>query len=159
MPDLYTIEETPETDHVFAALLDRLNRLSASDVKPIVDTIRAGFAENFASERAGNTPWTPLAPSTVLDRITHGFGGAHKILQRTRSYLGSFQGGGDHIERTLPDSNGLTIEVGSRHTLTSFHEAGTSRMPARPVAVLSQETEQHVFAELDHLFRHLLSDE
>lgn len=157
MADAYSIEETPETKSAFAQLIARLNRLTTSDVKPVSDAIKQGFAENFENESAGGKAWSPLAPATVRDRISHGFGGEHKILQRTQSYLNSFQGGGEHIETVTPEIFGATIEVGSRHRLTEFHESGTSRMPARPVTILSQQAERRVFDEIDKLFLHLLT--
>lgn len=158
MADLVSFEETPETKKVFIDLVNRINRITTSDTKPITDAIRSGFEQNFERESAGGSAWAALAPSTVLDRQKHGYGGAHKILERTGSYMNSFQGGGDHVETVETDGSGATIEVGSRHRLSAFHESGTSRMPARPAAVLSQDAERRVFKEIEDLFARLLGE-
>ncbi len=127
--------------------LGALEHPDAADQDYIADSIRQGFAENFANEQNGDgTPWAPLAPATVTQR-----GSAHPILVRTGLGRASFtqQGATDHIQRLITQPGGWTLEVGSENEIMMMHATGTRYMPARPMGELSDRAERNVERRMD----------
>lgn len=139
-----TARVNPFTD--ITKLIARLNAATSTDTEPVTQAIREGFAENFAGERSGTgRSWAALRPTTVLDRIRHGYGGSHPILVRTGSLRDSYTAqGSDSVNEFTPDGSGWVLAVGSRHRVAIFHERGTSRMVARPVTELSPQRENTI---------------
>lgn len=126
-------------------------RALAEDPEPLIDpvagAIRIGFAENFGSESAGGAGWAPLARATVLDRIRHGYPGAHPILHRTGAYARSFilENHPAHISLATFDGRRLVITEGSQDYRAIWHENGTINMPARPVTRLSETSRRRIY--------------
>lgn len=140
-----TARVNPFTD--ITKLIARLNSATSSDTEPVTQAIREGFAENFTGERRGTgQSWAALQPSTVFDRIRHGYGGSHPILVRTGSLRDSYAstGSADGVNEFTPDGSGWVLAVGSKHRIGIFHERGTSRMVARPVTELSPQRENTI---------------
>ena len=106
----------------------------------VQEAILAGFAENFADERAGDAyAWAALKPSTNLQRRLQGYDPEHPILVRTTSYKRSWIDTDDpEHESTLELTNsGFVIGEGSRDYRAPYHEQGTPNMAAREVSRLS----------------------
>jgi phage gpG-like protein len=95
--------------------------------REMADRMREQIGEQFATEgQRGSGGWAPLAESTLAAKAAAGLD-SH-ILQATHSLLESLtEPGGDHIEE-ISDEHLL---FGSRNPYGSFHQKGTSRMPAR----------------------------
>lgn len=157
-----TFKPTPETERAYADL-DRLFRAlvrpRAADMRRVADAVRAGFAENFEREAAGDFGhWDPLAESTVEERIALGFPGERPILVRTGDYLRSWTDAGapDHVEELTFEASGFRLDVGSADNRVEVLEEGNDFVPARPVSLLSQRAEQRIGDALDDLFDRLL---
>lgn len=133
--------------------IDRLANPPPSATKPVEEAVRMGFAANFASESAGDAAWDELAFDTILDRIVQGFPGQHPILVRTGDYRSSFvdSGNGDALYEFLNMGDGWVMEVGSSDSRVEELEGGTRRIPARLVTILSDASENNVFAALEQM--------
>lgn len=137
--------------------VDRLSNPTPQFTAQIEDAVRAGFAQNFATESAGGDPWEQLAFDTMLDRVVKGFPAAHPILVRTGDYRASFtdrQNSNAFMEFTATD-DGWTMDIGSSDGRVEELEGGTRIIPARPAAVLSPDAENNVFAVLERLILQL----
>lgn len=158
---MLSFKQSSSTDQEFRELeqvVKNLRRLPEAKLKPVQRSIRAGFAQNFATESAGGVPWQSLAPSTIKERILLGYGGAHPILQRTGAYRASFvnEFDGDHVS-TIEQSDGkTTIGEGSDNPLVKFHEQGGARIPQRQVLALSGNAQEHVNRELTDMVNEIL---
>jgi phage gpG-like protein len=136
-----------------ARFIDKLSNPTPQITNRIEDAVRVGFAENFATESAGGTPWEQLAPFTNADRVKKGFPAAHPILVRTGDYRDSF------TDRNNPDAfmdfaatgDGWAMDIGSSDSRVEELEGGTSRIPARPAAVLSPAAQNNVLDEIERL--------
>lgn len=103
------------------------------------------FKRNFAAEGgffgqdfAGNKAWEQLMPSTVQDRIRHGYGGAHPILERTGFLRASVTERGAEGNIFQASATGLT--VGTSDPVAVYHQYGSAdgiRLPARPLVGLT----------------------
>lgn len=133
--------------------IDRLSNPPPSATKSVEDAIRAGFASNFATESAGGTPWEQLSLTTMLDRVIHGFSALHPILVRTGDYRSPFvdSGDGDALMEFFNMGDGWAMDVGSNDDRVSDLEDGTRRIPARPVTILSDASENNVIAALERM--------
>lgn len=104
------------------------------------------FAANFSQEGGffgGFSKWPALRPSTVADRLRHGYSGAHPILQRTGElhWSATLKGASDNVFQVGTNS----LVVGSANPYAGFHQTGTRRMPARPIVGVGwQQTSQIV---------------
>jgi len=105
------------------------------DIRPalelIADDMRLMGKDLFNSQGgSGGSKWHPLAPST-LRRKPPGL----PILVRSGALRESLTStGGDNI--TKISRNKLTF--GTRDPKAGFHQHGTSRMPARPVLMITE---------------------
>lgn len=140
-----------------ARFVDRLSNPTPQFTAQIEDAVRAGFAENFATESAGGTPWEQLAFDTMLDRVVHGFPAAHPILVRTGDYRASFTDRQDAnaFMEFAATGDGWTMDIGSSDSRMEELEGGTRLIPARPAAVLSTTAQNNVFAVLERLITQL----
>jgi len=126
-------------------LVDRISSPGSSQKRSISDAIRRSFQDNFTRQQSGGGAWPALAPSTVLDRQKKGFAGSNPILVRTGGLRASWVSEGSNHYSSVRSSGGQTVyEEGSQHPLAQFHEAGTSRIPARPVSLLGDSQEQRI---------------
>lgn len=130
-----------------------IERPSPSDQRQVEDAVRAGFAENFSNERAGDgPPWASLQRSTVLDRIRNGYGGEHPILQRAGDLMRSYtdSGDGDAVTEFDQTGAGWSIAVGSGHDLSEIHDRGapSRNIPARPAADLGNRQAENILTEI-----------
>lgn len=143
------------------SILDRVARLKGRDTSRIADTVRGGFADNFAAQRAGDgAAWAPLAPATQRDRARKGFGPTRPILIRRGDYLGSFTNSNhkDHVDVVEFTPDGVRISVGSKDKRVGPLSEGTQSMPGRPVVPLSARAQARIGTTIesviDSLVRH-----
>ena len=136
----FTFTQTDASRLQVKAFIDGVQQMlqppNPDQAEKVADAIRAQYARAFAGEGPiQGVAWSQLAPSTVRDRISKGFGGAHPILVRTGSYRASFtqQGAAGHIDDFRETGGGWSITVGSRDFRAKFLNPGTARMPSRPV--------------------------
>lgn len=149
MFDLSLTSNASTIDQALAAL-----QASVADVSPalqqIADDFRELISEQFASEgRAGGTPWTELAPSTLRRKRRAG----SSILYVTGALLRSLRDPGEpgHAE----EFDGNTLTIGSRLPYALYHQTGVGwgfnraeaapgpqkgrGLPMRPLIVVSGE--------------------
>ncbi len=136
--------------------LYEINNPTRREQAQIGRSVRREFARIF-SDQGGTVRWAPLAPSTVSDRVRKGFPGRRPILIRTGGYMRSWvqAGDSDHIEDFERTVNGWNLKVGSRDYRAIWHEFGTARMPARPVANLPAGAEDRIARTIDDVFARL----
>lgn len=113
------------------------------------DDVAAAFTEQFRSEGARllKSVWAPLSPRYAAWKARH-FPGK-PILQRTGEMMTGFTRRPLVIERV--DSNSGTF--GSDRKPAKWHQHGTRRMPARPIARKDDELKD---AASRHLSRHIM---
>lgn len=133
-------------------MLDRLDNPSPAIQDEIGDAVRNGFYRSFNWQGSAGGGWSPLAPSTVADRIRRGYPGTRPILVRTGSYLHTFtdRNNPEHVQRFERTGNGWALLVGSDDERAPWHEFGTARMPARPVT-LQDIDERRIQDVLDNI--------
>lgn len=138
----------------FISRIDELIAPGQDAIRPIQQTIRAGFAFNFAAERGDDRPWAPLAPYTMRERRSLGFPPDHPILVRTGQYRSSFvdEGHPAHVSEWTAGAGRWTIEEGSTDERADHLEFGTWRIPARPVTLLGRSGEDMLITTLELLF-------
>ena len=107
------------------------------DYQPMLEefqqVIAQGEEDAFrAQSTPGGEPWAPLAEVTIIRK------GHDKILIETAALAASLVdvGGPGNINMTM--SHGLIFGTDVDYTI--FHETGTSKMPARPVVGMSDQT-------------------
>lgn len=135
------ISGVPEAAGRLDAIAER-----ATDLDPVIEGIHQAFmALEKARFDAEGPGWAPLAPSTVAAKARKGQ--SDRILVATGAMEASFETAGaeGHVFDVVPTGDGLTVEMGSEYrsptqsgrwkqtALGAFHQAGTIRMPARPV--------------------------
>lgn len=101
----------------------------------IGEMILKSETRQFDTEGAsGGTPWQDLAPSTVATKARHA--GAYRILQETGVLFDSLtsKGATGNIFEVGPDH----LRLGTDVPYATFHQTGTSRMPARPPVKLNE---------------------
>lgn len=119
-----------------------------------VPAIRAGFAANF-QRQAERKPWAALAPSTVEERLRLGFGRG-PILQRTGALRSHVLTAPAKITGGSGGGVTLTIRPGNSVRGVPKYEPlarGTSRMPARPMVVLTGPAATKVTSAISRAFR------
>lgn len=126
-------------------LIDRINRPGNGNTRKIADAVTMGFQDNFTRQSSGAGAWARLAPATLVDRQRKGFA-AGPTLVRTGGLRASYvsRGGASHYERISQSAVGLTIEAGSDDYRAPFHERGTAKMPARPISLLGESSENRI---------------
>lgn len=98
--------------------------------------LEPGVAEQFLTEgKSGNTPWAPLAESTIARRtrggirgslgLSGGFGNLD-ILRRTNRMYQSFFGGADHVQKMTNQ----TLTWGTSVPYAPIHQTG-ARAPSQ----------------------------
>jgi hypothetical protein len=111
-----------------------------------VGTYLSGIeAEQFATEGARlGTPWQPLAPSTIRDRLKHGFMPG-PILIRTGDLAEQFIDRPMALERYYKHSAyfGSKIKKSIWQHKGTFYK-GKRHIPPRPIMVVTEETASHV---------------
>lgn len=97
--------------------------------------IEGEIEKQFATEGAhAGSKWAPLAKTTLARKKALGF--PSDILVATGDLKRSWRKGGiGNIFDVTPDM----VRVGSLDKKTKFHQKGTSKMPARPMAVLTPQ--------------------
>ena len=154
------LETTPELRQEverLALFFERLLKPTQAERERVAGAVRAGFAENFATESAGGIPWPQLAESTAKERRRLGFGAYHPILFRTGRYSKSFvwPGDADHVSEFEQREDGWTVAEGSQDYRTGWLEEGTQFMPARSVLEIGARGERRIGATLDDIFQSL----
>jgi phage gpG-like protein len=141
-------------------LAARLENLPAAARAEIAGAVRAGIAENFATQSGGGPLWAPLAEMTIFDRIRKGYPGERPILIRDGSLMGSLTNPShpDHAEIWESGEERTTLEIRSdrtvgAHFLADIHHGGAdirvygrtpARIPARPLYNLSGDAEARI---------------
>lgn len=137
-------------------LVDRIAAPGSGQKRSISDAIRRSFQDAFTSQQSGNGSWAALAPSTVLDRQKQGYAGSRPILVRSGALRSSWVGEGSDHYSSVRKQGGYTIfEEGSESLIARFHESGTSRMPARPVSLLGDSSEQRIVDTIEFMIAQL----
>lgn len=104
--------------------------LEQSVRRVVIPSIR----KNFAVE--GRPQWAPLAPSTVLAR-----GASGPILDRT----GRLKKVATQLNIWKYTRDSATIVgLDARVKYATYHQSGTSKMPARPFVMLQDEDEERI---------------
>lgn len=152
---------TSATETEIRRLLAGLRKLiapGADEMQPIRDEIHAGFAVNFDTESAAGAPWAPLAESTVAERIALGYPGDHPILVRSGQYAESWinQDHADHGSEIEGEQGIWYIAEGSNDPRAPALEYGAGRMPARPVANLSEAAADGIAGAVERVIAGLL---
>lgn len=112
-------------------------RLRAADVRPAWDALLTWWAArnvtNFANAgKRWRTPWKPLAPSTLGEKLRLGY--PADTLIRTGDLRDSLTKRPLSIERLRPHE----LEAGTAVSYAGFHQSGTKRMPARKLVNAKQ---------------------
>lgn len=146
----------PTSDRQFRSFLDHVGnafqKIGPAERRMIGDAVTRGFQDNFTYQRSGSgQPWRPLALVTQAERRRLGFPGARPILVRTGEYRAALVNRSHpaHYERTGPLVAGLYIEHGAEGRLITYHEGGTSRMPARPATILADAAKERLGRIID----------
>lgn len=149
-PDDRTSAEIAE----FIGKIDEMVTPGQDAIRPIQETIRAGFAFNFAAERGDDRPWAPLAPFTMRERRRLGFPPDHPILVRRGEYRASFteEGHPAHVSEWSAAGGRWIVEEGSRDERADHLEFGTWRIPARPVTIIGRSGEDLLLTTLELMF-------
>jgi len=145
---MLTMRPTAATERDLMSRLDTVRNMARPQpdlVQKLQRAILDGFAENFDSESAGGVKWAALAESTILDRLSQGYG-AGPILQRSGDYMSSWldTGNAEHVHEIEQLAGGWQLNEGSQHPLAGIHEEGGDIIPARPVAELSLASEDDI---------------
>jgi phage gpG-like protein len=107
----------------------------------VEDHLAKCFERNFAQEGPG---WPALRPSTVRSRIAQGYPPG-PILTRSGDYRKALT-----TELTTHTTNS-EMTVVAPTVPGAFHQAGTSRMPARPMRLTESEKQETVKIIQRHL--------
>lgn len=118
-------------------------RRRASDARPAWDTLLTWWvARNVTHFRnrgkRWKTPWAPLADSTLAEKLRLGY--PPDPLVRTGTLRRSLTERPLGIERLRPHD----MEAGTGVGYASFHQGGTSKMPARPLINARQVRDEGV---------------
>lgn len=124
----------------FDAVETRLLRFERTvvNMRPVLERIGARLEgeieKNFARESAAGKSWAPLAASTLARKRALGY--PEDILVATGALKRSLrEGGANNIHQVGRDF----VRVGTTDEKAAFHQKGTSKMPARPFAVVSKD--------------------
>jgi phage gpG-like protein len=142
---LWRIEGVPELSRVLALTHSKVSNFKKplwSSAKLILQDVE----RNFTTEGGLVGGWTPLAESTIRDRIRQGYGGAHPILQRTGALRKSFY--------SLVDSKRAVIT--SKSPYFGYHQSRQSRkrIPRRAMLVLTERTRQNIVEQFHKFLRY-----
>jgi phage gpG-like protein len=113
------------------------------------DIVRANFGDQFLTEGSyygtGGAGWAPLAPSTIADRLRHGYG-AGPILYRDGTLMESLndKGAVGNINEIRADG----ASFGTQIPYARFHQDGTTRMPKRQIVGLGWDTRSAIIKAL-----------
>lgn len=92
------------------------------NTKVLMDAAAARAKSVIGTYEAG---WKPLAPSTIADRVRHGYSPNEPLL-RSGGMRGSIE------SEAEIDGFGVTGAIGSDEVKALWQELGTSRAPPRP---------------------------
>lgn len=96
--------------------------------KSVGNILENAVASQFETEGQyfqRGAPWMALAPSTVKQRTSQGFGGAHPILRRAGGDAGLLGSIHSSVE-------GNQIILAAAKSYAIYLQKGTRKMPARP---------------------------
>lgn len=138
MPTMVVTGDFYRDTQILAADLDRFVLHIKSFREPLNRAIREvmipSIKKNFDSE--GRPAWRQLSYTTVSARRS-----AHPILQVTRT----LRRRATQVNIWRVDTNSAGIEkLDSMVKYAKYHQAGTSRMVARPFAMIQQEDEEAI---------------
>jgi hypothetical protein len=125
-------------DRVFAGLGATLDAMPAA-LRAALPVLEQAFGGNFTRQGA-RAPWAALAPSTQQERRRLGYGPARPILVRTGGLRGHVLAA---TRRATITKSGSTVRlvVDPRPGMPKYAwlAGGTSRMPARPMVVVTPD--------------------
>lgn len=159
---MLTLTESPQNGAEWQRIqrvITKLERPPASEMVEIQEAIRLGFQENFNTESAGGVPWAQLSRRTAIERLLSGYSPYHPILRRTGNYQSSWIDAinADHVSEIEYTGDGLILREGSEDERAAIHELGSGRVPARPVAVLSNNAEDEVSKQFYQWFESVIN--
>ena len=134
----FKMEVQGETQ-VSGALIGILKRVK--DLRPLANPydwiIRADIQENFGKDGGGRLKWIDLTPSTVAQRIRHGYPGQHPILVQSGRLKSSLlqKGHGEHILKKSKDC----IEIGTEVPYAKWHQSPQAKK-RRPLIYITGKT-------------------
>lgn len=137
---------------------DRLQNPDRTELEPVSDAIRQGFAKRFAEESSRDgQKWAPLAKSTIKDRQREGLG-EHPIHRRSDSLLDTFINpeNPDHIAAFGTYAGEWVFQEGSADDRAVWLGEGTDTIPSRPMVELSDSDEELVGAAMDRVFDRIM---
>jgi hypothetical protein len=151
---MLTLRPTAATVSDFQGRIESIRKLARPQpdlVQEVQRAILQGYENNFDSESAGGSKWAALAASTILDRLSQGYG-AGPILVREGDYRSSWinEGDANHVHEVEQLAGGWRLSEGSAHDLVPFHEEGTRNMPARSVFELDVGDENRIRQIVDN---------
>lgn len=146
-----------QIDRILAGLR-RMVTPGEAEIQPIRDAIHVAFAENFDREGSAAGTWAALAERTVLERLELGYPGDHPILIRSGEYADTWinqeaPGHGSEIEA---EAATWRIAEGSDDHRAPALEFGGPRLPARPVADLSDWQVEAIAADVEKVLDRLM---
>ena len=125
-------------DRVFAGFGATIDAMPAA-LRAGLPAVGAAFAANFTRQGA-RAAWAPLAPSTQAERRRLGYGPARPILVRSGA-LRAHVLAATKAARITRTGNTVRLVVDPRPGMPKYAwlALGTSRMPARPMLVVTPE--------------------
>ncbi len=149
-----------EIDRILAGLR-RMVTPGQAEIQPIRDAIHLAFAENFDREGSGSGLWAALAERTVLERLELGYPGDHPILIRSGEYADTWinQDAPGHGSEIEAEAATWRIAEGSNDPRAPALEFGGPRLPARPVADLSDWQIEAIAADVEQVLDRLMGME
>lgn len=118
-------------------MIDGLRRLSGATLPEPEAREAAGeylrfTRDHFGEQSPGGGDWPALAPSTIRQRISRGYGGPAPILiQSGKLYTSLFPGAAGNLIYADP----FGFDAGTDVFYSAYHQHGTGRMPARVILV------------------------
>ena len=139
MPDATIVVE--ENDAKMEDVQERIAHPAPVLIGPVADRLNAIFTKIFDSEGSyAGEAWAPLSPYTLERKAQLGY--PDEILVAEGNLRASLTDPFGHVTASLAHlgsgykemRDDTTVAVGTTDESAGFHQGGTSRMPARPIA-------------------------
>lgn len=142
-------------------LIDRMARPGSQDLMRVEQSVRYGFAGNFARQAAGDSPpWAPLAPRTQRERAAQGYNSTSPILVRSGSYRESWLRlfpNGYRLMTYSADGWLMTVGSGDYRVEWLSNGVGARNLPPRPVHFLDNGQQNNIAAALDEMQQRVIT--
>lgn len=130
------------------------------DLRPVWAVIEEDIKQigsaQFASQGARSSGgWTPLAPSTVEKKRTHGF--RPEILRATDRLRDAVASGSDPAQEVIKAADWMVFRLtGELGEVGGYHQGGTSRMPMRKIIEFTEMDKERF---IGHIQRYVMTGE